>query len=118
VSLSRGRLAKPFNVFRNFPERPKRMDRRPRGTCSLSPSELDARIRELHVVRHRLLDVAIRRDMTAGEVRLAKHILRELDWYEAREAEPRLRAMREKWRETQALVRRVKKLAKRCGVEA
>lgn len=103
-------------LFRNFPNGPKRLMPRHKRPCSLSPAELDARIRELHEERHRLLSLSRKRVLTAGEVRLAKHILRELDWYEMHEAEPGFKAIDERVKRTRQLLREVKSLAKRCGV--
>ena len=84
-----------------------------RGKIRLTPAQLDERIRELHTVRHRMLDIAMRRDLNPGELRLVRHVLRELDWYEMREAEPSFRAADEQLRQLRALNRRVQKLARK-----
>ena len=104
-----------FSVFHNFPDSAKRRMPRHKRPCSLSREELRARIVELHEVRHRLLDIAIKRDLTPGELRLARHILRELDWYGMHEDEPGFRAMDERAKRLRELLRRVKRLAARVA---
>jgi hypothetical protein len=102
-------------MFHNWPDSAKRRMSRHKRKCRLSRAELNARLRELHSVRHRMLDVAMVRNLTPGELRLVKHILREIDWYEMHEAEPGFRAMDEQRRQLLELTRRVKKLL-RCAL--
>lgn len=102
-------------MFHNWPPDSTRRMSRPKRPCTLSMAQLDERIRELHARRHELLDLAMKRDLTPGELRLARHILHELDWYEMRQAEPAFRAHDENMRAVRSLVRRVKRLQERCG---
>lgn len=96
-------------MFHNWPDRSrKRLPPIPKH-CSLSMQELHERLVELHGERRRLLVIARQRDLTSGEIRLAKHILREIDWYEIHEAAPGLLALDA---QVTALERKVKKLVK------
>ena len=79
-------------------------------TVTLTPKQLDQRLRDLYRDRFALIDVELSGTLTPGQRRLKRHLEREIDWYEAKESAPQHEARTRVLREITALGRRVKGL--------